>query len=311
MTFFFNPAAPHHRPSSDRPTDSQLQSHPDTTEHPCTGVKGQKKSNSIPSSAELSKPRAGVTAESLSADIQGILDDLQLEYKMPEEDEKKLQNIRNGKCGKFSRERSTSQTRTPFSAWGATMAMCSTSRGCRSASPSTRQKESASAGDVTQKKRHYDADTVRQYISRQKEERKRRQVEEKRALKEQEERRNQRLQELYRKQKEMAKTAPLPSEAPVHHSLQGTYTKLTEEARVDERPTWPQLAASQMVCSCCILKNTFWETKVLTLPTILHLQRPLYQPSGESDKENKRLGAPQSPSSSDRSLNQQPLPLST
>lgn len=60
------------------------------------------------------------------------------------------------------------------------------------------------------------------------------------------------------------------------------------------------------------LKNTFWETKVLTLPMILHVQRPLYQPSGESDKENKRLGAPQSPSSSDRSLSgQPPLPLST
>lgn len=37
-------------------------------------------------------------------------------------------------------------------------------------------------------------------------------------------------------------------------------------------------------------------------------QRPMYQPSGESDKENKRLEAPQSPSSSDRSLNDQPPP---
>lgn len=37
-------------------------------------------------------------------------------------------------------------------------------------------------------------------------------------------------------------------------------------------------------------------------------QRPIYQPSGESDKENKRLEAPQSPSSSDRSLNDQPPP---
>lgn len=172
---------------------------------------------------------------------------------MPEKEEKTLQKMRDGNCGKLSRGRSASQTRTPFSAWGATAAMCSTSRGYRSASPSTRQKESASASDVTQKKRHYDADAVRQYISRQKEERKRRQVEEKLALKEQEERRNQRLQELYRKQREMAKTASLPSEVPVQNSLQSTYTKLAEEARVDERPTWTQLAASQMVGLCCIL----------------------------------------------------------
>lgn len=215
-----------------------------------------------------------MTAESLSADIQDILDDLRLEYKISEE-EKTLQKIHDGNCVKLSRGRSASQTRTPFSAWGATVAMCSTSRGCRSASPATRQKESASASGVSQKKRHYDADTVRQYISRQKEERKRRQLEEKRALKEQEERRNQRLQELYRTQREMAKSASLPSDALVHNSLLGTYTKLPEEARVDERPTWTQRAASQMVCSCCILtyymfkhlllrlnklKNTFWKT---------------------------------------------------
>lgn len=249
---FVDSTAPHHRPSSDPPTDWRLQPHPDTTEHSWTGVKDQKKRNSIRSSPELSKPRAGVTAESLSADIQGILDDLQLEYKMPEKEEKTLQKIRDGHRGKLSRGRSASQTRTPFSAWGATAAMCSTSRGCRSASPSTRQKESVSSSDVTRKKRHYDADTVRQYISRQKEERKRRQVEEKRALKELEEKRNQRLQELYRKQREMAKTASLPSEAPVPNSLQDTYNKLTEEAQMDERPTWTQLAASQMVCTCCI-----------------------------------------------------------
>lgn len=242
--FGFDSTAPHRRPSSDRPVDSQLQSHLHSTEHPWTGVKGQKKMNSIPSSTEPRKPRAGVTAGSRSADIQSILDDLQLEYKMPETEEK---------CGKLSRGRSASQTRTPFSAWGATVAMCRTSRGCRSASPSTRQRGSASASDRTQKKRHYDADAVRQYISRQKEERKRRQVEEKRALKEQEERKNQRLQELYRKQREMAKTASLPSEEPVHNSLQGTYTRLAEEARVDERPTWTHLAASQMVCLCFIL----------------------------------------------------------
>lgn len=44
--------------------------------------------------------------------------------------------------------------------------------------------------------------------------------------------------------------------------------------------------------------------------TRIIFQRPMYQPSGESDKENKRIGVSQSPSSSDKSLNEQPpLPL--
>lgn len=172
---------------------------------------------------------------------------------MAEKEETTLQKIRDGPCGKRSRGRSSSQTRAPFSAWGATAMIGKPSTGCRSASPSTRQTESASARAATQKKRHYDADTVRQYILRQKEERKRREVEEKRALREQEERRNQRLQELYRKQREVAKMAALPSESPVHKDLQGTYTKLLEEDQLDERPMWTQLVTSQMVCSCCIL----------------------------------------------------------
>lgn len=174
---------------------------------------------------------------------------------MAEKEETTLKKIQDGRCGKRSRGRSSSQTRASFSAWGATAAMGNSSIGYRSASPSTRQKESASVRDAAQKKRHYDADTVRQYISRQKEERKRRQVEEKRALREQEERRTQKLQELYRKQREMAKTAVLPSESHVHKRLQGTYTKLLEEAQLDERPTWVQLAANQMVCSYCILSD--------------------------------------------------------
>lgn len=248
----FDSTAPHHRPSSDRHSDSKSHSPPDTTEHSWTGPKGQKKRNSIPPPAELSKPRAGVTAESLSADIQGILDDLELEYKMPEKEEMTFQKVRDMSSGKWNRGRSASQTRAPFSAWGATVEMGNASRGCRSASPSTRQKKAASANDTTQKKRHYDADTVRQYISRQKEERKRRQVEEKKALREQEERRNHRLQELYKKQREMAKTVVLTSEAPVHKSLQSTYTKLLDEAQLDQRPTWTRLVTTQMVCLCCI-----------------------------------------------------------
>ena len=58
-----------------------------------------------------------------------------------------------------------------------------------------------------------------------------------------------------------------------------------------------------------------WRVK-LTWVVFVHLcahvrdlqQRPAYQPSGESDKENKRLEAPQSPSSSDMSLSEQPAP---
>lgn len=99
-------------------------------------------------------------------------------------------------------------------------------------SPAARRTDTAGTADTEHKKRHYDANTVRHYISRQQEERKRRQAEEKRALREEAERRNQRLQELYRKQREMAKTAALPSEgpaAPVQRRLQETYNKLVLE----------------------------------------------------------------------------------
>lgn len=44
------------------------------------------------------------------------------------------------------------------------------------------------------------------------------------------------------------------------------------------------------------------------LEQMIVLQMPMYQPSGESDKENKRLEALQSPSSSDKSLNDLPPP---
>lgn len=108
--------------------------------------------------------------------------------------------------------------------------------------------------DAAHKKRHYDADTVREYIARQQEERKRRQAEEKRALREEGERRNQRLQELYRKQREVAKTITLASEAPVapvQKRLQETYSKLSmEDAQLDDpaMQTHPAPPTSQMVC---------------------------------------------------------------
>lgn len=141
-------------------------------------------------------------------------------------------------------------------------------------SPTTRRTDTASTADAGHKKRHYDADTVRQYISRQQEERKRRQAEEKRAMREEAERRNQRLQELYRKQREMAKTAALPSEgpvAPVQKRLQETYNKLMlEGAQLGEEAPQTQPAApySQMVwyirtaIKCIYCKCTRWNKQL-------------------------------------------------
>lgn len=202
-------------------------------------------------SAEREKIPAKISADILSADIQGIIDDLQLECKAAETEERARQRVQDGSSGR--RGRGGSRTRTPFSAWGTTVTGGSSSRGCRSASPTVRQTEAADIADTGHKKRHYDADTVRQYISRQQEERRRRQAEEKRALREEAERRNQRLQELYRKQREVAKTVSLSSEvpvAPVQKRLQETYTKLLlEGAQLDREATQRQPAASytQMV----------------------------------------------------------------
>lgn len=72
-------------------------------------------------------------------------------------------------------------------------------------------------------------------------------------MREEAERRNQRLQELYRKQREMAKTAALPNEgpvAPVQKRLQETFNKLMlEGAQLGEEASQTQPAApySQMV----------------------------------------------------------------
>ncbi|XP_051803148.1 centrosome-associated protein 350 isoform X2 [Acanthochromis polyacanthus] len=282
------------RPASHRRSDprseSRSRSRPNSTERPRSGVQGHFKSHpaatSLPSSAAQDKVPVGVSTDLLSADIQGILDDLQLECKAAEEEEERARKrSRGGSSGRRGRGGSGSRTRTPVSFWGTNLPASSSSRGCRSASPTTHRPETCSTADTGRKKRHYDAETVRQYITRQQEERRKRQAEEKRAMREEAERRNQRLQELYRKQREAAKTAALPSEAPVapvQKRLQETYNKLLlEEAQLGEEATRPA-PSSQM--------------------------RPMYQPSGESDKENKRLEAPQSPSSSDRSLNDQPPP---
>ncbi|KAM7012736.1 centrosome-associated protein 350 [Tautogolabrus adspersus] len=285
-----NRTASRHRSSSDPRSEEKSRSRPSSRERPHNGFQGQPKNRSTttstPSSADRDRAPEVVGAELLSADIQGILDDLQLECREAEREERARQRSRGGSGSRRGRGGSGPQTRTPVSAWGTTVTG-SPSRGCRSASPSTHRPHTSNSADAAHKKRHYDADTVRQYILKQQEERKRRQAEEKRALREEAERRNQRLQELYRKQREAAKTVALSSEVPVasvQQRLQETYNKLMEEVQLDEEATQtlPAAPASQM--------------------------RPMYQPSGESDKENKRLEAPQSPSSSDRSLNDQPAP---
>ncbi|XP_068599507.1 centrosome-associated protein 350 [Brachionichthys hirsutus] len=284
--------ASHQRSRSDLRSNSKQRLRPSSTERTHSGSRGQSKSHSkstsAPSSADQDK--APVTSGLLSADIQDILDDLQLEYKAVEEEERACQRSHGGTSGRRGRGESRSRARTPSSAWGTTVVTGGSSKTWRSASPTTRQSEPANIPETGHKKRHYDADTVRQYISRQQEERKRHQAEEKRALREEAETRNRRLQELYRKQRQMAKTVVLPGEAsvaPVQKRLQETYNKLLlEGAQLGEEASQIQPAAP----SC---------------PA-----RPMFQPSGESDKENKRLEAPQSPSSSDRSLNDQlPPPL--
>ncbi|KFP90030.1 Centrosome-associated protein 350 [Apaloderma vittatum] len=160
----------------------------------------------------------------------------------------------------------------------------------RSHSPTKRKPDKIGASEepqVISKKRHYDVDEVRQYIIRQQEERKKKQNEEKKAQKEATEQKNKRLQELYRKQKEAftkVKNVPAP-EPSAARQLQETYSKLLLERTLLEEP--PQL------------------------PTVQETQpRPGYQPSGESDKENKAQERPPSASSSsDMSLSEPQQPL--
>ncbi|XP_064371712.1 centrosome-associated protein 350 isoform X3 [Dromaius novaehollandiae] len=160
----------------------------------------------------------------------------------------------------------------------------------RSHSPTKRKPDKLAASEepqVISKKRHYDTDEVRQYIIRQQEERKKKQNEEKKAQKEATEQKNKRLQELYRKQKEAFTKVKnvAPPEPSAAKRLQETYSKL-------------------------LLERTFLEEPA-QLPTVQETQpRPGYQPSGESDKENKAQERPPSASSSsDMSLSEPQQPL--
>ncbi|KAM6455499.1 centrosome-associated protein 350 isoform 2-T3 [Liasis olivaceus] len=158
----------------------------------------------------------------------------------------------------------------------------------RSHSPSKKKSDKVPISEDTQftlKKRHYDADEVRHYIVKQQEERKKRQSEEKKAQKEATEQKNKRLQDLYKKQKEAVanKTKTTSTSETVTKQLQETYSKLLSEQTLLENPA----------------------------PSVQEVQAsPGYQPSGESDKENKAQERPVSASSSsDMSLSEPPRPL--
>ncbi|XP_067250665.1 centrosome-associated protein 350 isoform X4 [Chanodichthys erythropterus] len=200
--------------------------------------------------------RKSPSTDLLSADIRGILDDLQLE-----ED--------------ISRRAAASSSRVRAS-----------TRASRSASPAKTTKRAELLEHPVPKKRHYDAEAVRLYIVQKQEERKKRQAEERRAQREEEENRNKRLQELYRRQRAGAAKGPVAPEAPIKKRLQETYTKLLLEQT--------QLRG---------------EINGADMTNISQQLRPVYQPSGESDKENKRHDRPQSAtSSSDLSLTEQRQP---
>ncbi|KAJ3599154.1 hypothetical protein NHX12_033117 [Muraenolepis orangiensis] len=245
--------SPAHRSSSDPRPEPNRRPRPNSTERPRSSSRGRSNSRSTTTRAPppVAQEEASVAAgtELLSADIQGILDDLKMECRVAEEEEERArQRSRGGHSGMRGRRGSASRSSR------ASGPAPHLSQGSRSASPAKRQAE------AEQRKRHYDADV--------------------------------RLQELYRKQRVVAKAVALPSEAPVapvQRRLQETYTKLLlEEAQLEAEGEHAHPAA---------------------IPAINHL-RPMYQPSGESDKENKRLEVPQSPSSSDMSLSEQPPLLS-
>ncbi|XP_026118818.1 centrosome-associated protein 350-like isoform X3 [Carassius auratus] len=209
-----------------------------------------------PSRSSGSDRRKSPSKDFLSADIRGILDDLQLE------------------------EDSSRRPEAPRSKVHAS------TRVSRSASPAKTTKRADPPEHPVAKKRHYDAEAVRLYITQKQEERKKQQAEERRAQREKEENKNKRLQELYRRQRAGATNGPVAPEGPIKKRLQETYTKLLlEQTQLRE------------------------EINGGAITNIIQQPRPVYQPSGESDKENKRHDRPQSAtSSSDLSLTEQCQP---
>lgn len=263
-----NVKASYHRSSSDPRSEINQQMCPQKTSKKHQGIEFNFfNARSSPKAVQELTPLP--ISSGMSADIMGVLDDLQLDCKTEHGDRARPRS-RRGTSGRQARGSSGSRARAPVSTWATT----ATTRGSHSASPSNRSR-AVNADEARTKKRHYDADSVRQYIAQQQEKRKRQQVEEKKALREDAEKRHQRLQELYRKQREVVNSAATSTVVPAQLRLQETFNKLLlEGAHLKQEGT-------QM--------------------------RPMYQPSGESDKENMRLEQEQSPSSSDRSLNHPPV----
>lgn len=149
----------------------------------------------------------------LSADIQDILDDLELDTAPRKHVEKLAKKTVTPRVTKTKDYDCVDVNLT--------------------ASPARSSSKEALKPDQVRRKRHYDSAAVRQYISRQQVERRRRQTEERRSQQEETERRNQRLQELYRKQKESfnktTAAAPAPTVKSTPRCLLETYTKLLPE----------------------------------------------------------------------------------
>ncbi|XP_043941681.1 centrosome-associated protein 350 [Protopterus annectens] len=204
-----------------------------------------------------------VSKDFLPAEIQGILSDLQLDTlgQISKQDLEQVQETDKVLAARVSRSRS----------------------------PTKRKSEKLNPNEelhAISKRRHYDADVVRQYIVRQQEERKKKQNEEKKAQQEASELKQRRLQELYKKQKEAFNKAKTASEVTVSKGLQETYSKfLLRQSRFDDLSDHLPLSEDSQ-------------------------KRPGYQPSGESDKENKGQDRPTSASSSsDLSLSEPLQPL--
>ncbi|XP_051965013.1 centrosome-associated protein 350 isoform X2 [Xyrauchen texanus] len=241
------------RSISDTRLERTCRSRPNSTERSCNHMLPEDPAG--PFRSAVGNRGKSSNTDLLSVDIRGILDDLQLE--------------------EGSRREPVPSTRVRASA-----------RASRSASPAKTTKMVEPPKQPVPKKRHYDAEAVRMYITLKQEERKKRQAEERKSQREEEEKKNKRLQELYRRQRSGTTKAPVAPEGPIKKRLQETYTKL-------------------------LLEQTQYGGEFSTAAgtNISQQPRPVYQPSGESDKENKRHDRPQSAtSSSDLSLTGQCQP---
>ncbi|OCT82819.1 centrosome-associated protein 350 isoform X2 [Xenopus laevis] len=171
----------------------------------------------------------------------------------------------------------------------------------RSKSPTKRKPGKSHAlqePHISSKRSHYDTEKVRLYILRQQEERKRKQNDEKEEQRQAEEQKNKRLQELYQKQKEAFSKA---KDCTTGQHVQGT--ELQDAAyshKTEHKIQQPPETVSRLV-----LRHAWSD-----LSAQVKQPKVLYQPSGESDKENKGQERPTSASSgSDLSLSEPLQPL--